>query len=53
MLAAIPLLGEWPKPMDYVGIAAITVGVFCPPARFRRFGKEGKTQSLMRCLDGS
>ena len=28
MLAAIPLLGEWPKASDYVGIAAITFGVF-------------------------
>jgi drug/metabolite transporter (DMT)-like permease len=28
MLAAIPLLGEWPNPTDYVGIAAITTGVF-------------------------
>ena len=28
MLSAIPLLGEWPKASDYVGIAAITFGVF-------------------------
>ena len=28
MLTAIPLLGEWPKPSDYIGIAAITFGVF-------------------------
>ena len=28
MLAAIPLLGEVPKPADYLGIAAVTVGVF-------------------------
>ena len=28
MLAAIPLLGEWPRGSDYVGIAAITFGVF-------------------------
>ena len=28
MLSAIPLLGDWPKPSDYVGIAAITFGVF-------------------------
>jgi drug/metabolite transporter (DMT)-like permease len=28
MLAAIPLLGEWPKPIDYLGIAAVTLGVF-------------------------
>ena len=28
MLAAIPLLGEIPKPSDYLGIAAVTIGVF-------------------------
>lgn len=28
MLAAIPLLGEVPRPVDYFGIAAITLGVF-------------------------
>jgi drug/metabolite transporter (DMT)-like permease len=28
MLAAIPLLGEVPKPVDYFGIAAVTLGVF-------------------------
>jgi drug/metabolite transporter (DMT)-like permease len=28
MLAAIPLLGEAPKPVDYFGIAAVTLGVF-------------------------
>jgi drug/metabolite transporter (DMT)-like permease len=28
MLAAIPLLGEMPKPVDYFGIAAVTIGVF-------------------------
>lgn len=28
MLTAIPLLGEWPKASDYIGIAAITIGVF-------------------------
>jgi drug/metabolite transporter (DMT)-like permease len=28
MLAAIPLLGEVPKPADYLGIAAVTIGVF-------------------------
>lgn len=28
MLAAIPLLGEVPKPIDYLGIAAVTIGVF-------------------------
>ena len=28
MLTAIPLLGEWPRASDYIGIAAITFGVF-------------------------
>ena len=28
MLTAIPLLGEWPGASDYIGIAAITFGVF-------------------------
>jgi drug/metabolite transporter (DMT)-like permease len=28
MLAAIPLLGEVPRPIDYLGIAAVTIGVF-------------------------
>lgn len=28
MLSAIPILGEWPRPSDYIGIAAITFGVF-------------------------
>ena len=28
MLAAIPLLGEVPRPADYFGIAAVTLGVF-------------------------
>ena len=28
MLCAIPLLGEWPRASDYIGIAAITFGVF-------------------------
>jgi drug/metabolite transporter (DMT)-like permease len=28
MLAAIPLLGEVPQPIDYLGIAAVTIGVF-------------------------
>jgi drug/metabolite transporter (DMT)-like permease len=28
MLLGIPLLGEWPKALDYMGIAAITLGVF-------------------------
>jgi drug/metabolite transporter (DMT)-like permease len=28
MLAAIPLLGEMPRALDYIGIAAVTLGVF-------------------------
>ena len=35
MLCAIPMLGEWPKPMDFVGIAAITVGVFLSSGAFQ------------------
>ncbi|HEX4859258.1 MAG TPA: DMT family transporter [Usitatibacteraceae bacterium] len=27
MLSAIPLLGEWPRPIDYLGIGAVTIGV--------------------------
>lgn len=41
MLAAIPLLGEWPKPMDYVGIAAITVGVFLSSGTFQALRQRG------------
>lgn len=35
MLAAIPLLGEVPKPADYFGIAAVTVGVFLSSGAFQ------------------
>ncbi len=35
MLVAIPLLGEWPKPVDYLGIAAITFGVFLSSGAFQ------------------
>ena len=28
LLLAIPLLGEWPRTMDLLGIGAITLGVF-------------------------
>jgi drug/metabolite transporter (DMT)-like permease len=35
MLCAIPMLGEWPKPMDFVGIAAITTGVFLSSGAFQ------------------
>jgi drug/metabolite transporter (DMT)-like permease len=27
-LLAIPALGEWPKPVDWLGIIVITVGVY-------------------------
>jgi drug/metabolite transporter (DMT)-like permease len=27
-LLAIPALGEWPKPVDWLGIVVITVGVY-------------------------
>ena len=35
MLAAIPLLGEVPKPIDYIGIAAVTIGVFLSSGAFQ------------------
>jgi len=35
MLAAIPLLGEVPKPADYFGIAAVTLGVFLSSGAFQ------------------
>jgi drug/metabolite transporter (DMT)-like permease len=34
MLCAIPLLDEWPAPLDYLGIAAITAGVFLSSGAF-------------------
>jgi drug/metabolite transporter (DMT)-like permease len=42
-LAAIPILGEWPAGTDWLGLAAITVGVYLAtgaplPARFRARG---------------
>lgn len=42
MLTAIPLLGEWPSTSDYVGIAAITFGVFL---------SSGAYQALLRKSD--
>ena len=40
MLCAIPMLGEWPKPMDFVGIAAITTGVFLSSGAFQALSKQ-------------
>lgn len=37
MLTAIPLLGEWPQPSDYIGIAAITFGVFLSSGAYQVF----------------
>jgi drug/metabolite transporter (DMT)-like permease len=39
MLAAIPLLGEIPKPIDYVGIAAVTIGVFLSSGAYQAIFK--------------
>jgi drug/metabolite transporter (DMT)-like permease len=35
MLAAIPVLGELPRPVDYIGIAAVTLGVFLSSGAYR------------------
>lgn len=40
MLAAIPLLGEWPTAMDCVGIAAVTIGVFLSSGAHQAFTKK-------------
>lgn len=37
MLTAIPLLGEWPRTSDYIGIAAITFGVFLSSGAYQEF----------------
>ena len=42
-LTAIPLLGEWPGPSDYIGIAAITFGVFLSSGAYQAI--LGKTAS--------
>ncbi len=39
MLAAIPLLGEIPKPIDVVGIAAVTLGVFLSSGAYQAMFK--------------
>jgi drug/metabolite transporter (DMT)-like permease len=40
MLSAIPLLGEWPKASDYIGIAAITFGVFLSSGAYQAILKK-------------
>lgn len=40
MLSAIPLLGEWPKASDYIGIAAITFGVFLSSGAYQAFRRK-------------
>lgn len=40
MLSAIPLLGEWPKPSDYAGIAAITFGVFLSSGAYQALSRK-------------
>jgi drug/metabolite transporter (DMT)-like permease len=39
MLLAIPLLGELPKLYDYLGIAAVTIGVFLSSGAYQAFVK--------------
>ena len=42
MLTAIPLLGEWPKTSDYIGIAAITFGVFLSSGAYQALRTQNK-----------
>jgi drug/metabolite transporter (DMT)-like permease len=42
MLTAIPLLGEWPKTSDYIGIAAITFGVFLSSGAYQNLLSQKK-----------
>jgi drug/metabolite transporter (DMT)-like permease len=44
MLLAIPLLGEIPKPADYLGIAAVTIGVFLSSGAYQAFAKRSPTK---------
>lgn len=44
MLAAIPLLSEIPKPADYLGIAAVTIGVFLSSGAYQAFAKRSPTK---------
>lgn len=39
MLAAIPLLGEVPQPVDYIGIAAVTLGVFLSSGAYQALAR--------------
>lgn len=43
MLCAIPLLGEWPRPADYFGIAAVTLGVFLSSGAYRVFATDRRS----------
>lgn len=48
MLAAIPLLGEIPKPSDYLGIAAVTIGVFLSSGAYQAFGLANSKRSAAK-----
>ena len=48
MLAAIPLLGEIPKPTDYLGIAAITIGVFLSSGAYQALGLRNPWRSATK-----
>ena len=48
MLAAIPLLGEIPKPSDYLGIAAVTMGVFLSSGAYQAFGLANSGRSATK-----
>ena len=43
MLTAIPLLGEWPHASDYLGIAAITLGVFMSSGAYQALHSKNKS----------
>jgi len=57
-LLAIPVLGEWPKPIDWLGIVVITVGVYrrerrpaagtdrTSPARFELIDRRGRLSQV-------
>jgi drug/metabolite transporter (DMT)-like permease len=42
MLTAIPVLGEWPRTIDYIGIAAITFGVFLSSGAYQNLRPQKK-----------
>lgn len=48
MLAAIPLLGEIPKPADYLGIAAVTIGVFLSSGAYQALGLANSGRSATK-----